>query len=108
LTYINVCSPRAYDQAPVWSHQSALPGFEEEHPAVDDPVCAVQLMNVAQQIDAGAGMSALANRQKAQKMAKRPNRPEKQGKFRPYRKNIRSVKNTGRLLHLFVSCSGHS
>ena len=48
-------------QAPVRICEGALSGPEEEHGTDHHAVCAVQLMDGAQQIDAGTGVSASEN-----------------------------------------------
>ena len=55
------------DQAAVWIHQGALPGFEEEHAAAQDAVCTVQSVDGAPPIAGGSGMSAPEDRQMAAK-----------------------------------------
>jgi hypothetical protein len=51
-------------QTPVRVREGALSRTQEEHGAVVHAVCAVQLVEGAQQTDGGAGMSASASRGK--------------------------------------------
>jgi uncharacterized protein involved in type VI secretion and phage assembly len=58
-------APVSDHQAPVQLRQGTLSGIEEEHGPTGHTVCAFQLMDGAEQIMGGAGISAPANRQKA-------------------------------------------
>ena len=66
------------DQAPVRSHQGALPRAKQEHRATDHIVCAVQPVDGARLHCGSWGMSAPANRGNAQVGRKtQPMRTEK-------------------------------
>ena len=55
------------NQAPVWSRQGKFPGFEEEHRAVVDVVCAKQLMDDAQQSSGRIEVNTTENIKSVQK-----------------------------------------